>query len=100
MKIYRCERCNSTDVFIKYNGPHCGLYCGDCGKWIKWLNQDEERLALRQIDAQTENKKIRANERRKTIDALMNKVAQINGISDEDWNLLEQKAKWMKGAEE
>lgn len=37
------------------------------------------------------------NVRAKVIDALMNEVAQIKGISDEDWNLLEQKAEQMKG---
>lgn len=69
MKIFKCEKCGSMDVFIQYNETHCGLYCGDCGKWIKWLNKDEERLAFRQIDTQTEKKDIeataRADERRK-----------------------------------
>lgn len=72
MKIYKCEKCGSTDVFIECNENHRGLYCGDCGKWIKWLNKDEERLALRQIiNQQTKNKNeesIRADERARTIE--------------------------------
>lgn len=43
---------------------------------------------------------IRADERVKTIDILMDEVAQIKGISDEDWDLLAQKAEQMKGEEE
>lgn len=72
MRIYKCEKCGSTDVFIECNENHRGLYCGDCGEWIKWSNIDEERLALRQlINQQSKNKneeKIRADARTKTIE--------------------------------
>lgn len=30
--------------FIKQKGNNTGLYCGDCGAWIKWLNKDEINL--------------------------------------------------------
>lgn len=49
MKLFRCDKCGSTDVFIKKVGTQIGLYCGDCGTWIKWLRKDEIRLAERQI---------------------------------------------------
>jgi hypothetical protein len=49
MKKFNCSKCNSTEVFIEQNGNNIGLYCADCGKWIKWLNKDELRLAERQI---------------------------------------------------
>lgn len=48
MKIYRCPKCNSSDVFTETSGNQIGLYCGDCGKWIKWINKDEVRLIKRQ----------------------------------------------------
>lgn len=60
MKIYKCEKCGSTDIFIECNETHRGLYCGDCGKWIKWLNKDEERLASRQIIENKNEEKIKA----------------------------------------
>lgn len=50
MKIFVCSKCNSKDVFISKSGNNTGLYCGDCGKWITWLNKDELRLAERQIN--------------------------------------------------
>ena len=50
MKIFTCSKCGSTDVFIDENGNHKGLYCGDCGKWIKWLTKEEVRLVNRQIE--------------------------------------------------
>lgn len=49
MKLFSCEKCGSVDVFIKKSGNQTGLYCGDCGKWIKWLTKDEIRLVERQI---------------------------------------------------
>lgn len=48
MKVFECPKCHSNDVFIEESGNQIGLYCGDCGKWIKWLNKDEARLVKRQ----------------------------------------------------
>lgn len=53
MKIFVCE-CGSNDVFTEKKGSHIGLYCGDCGKWLKWLSKEDLRLVERQIK---ENKK-------------------------------------------
>ena len=50
MKVFKCQKCGSKDVLVQTSGNNTGLYCGDCGKWIKWLNKDEQRLAERQID--------------------------------------------------
>lgn len=68
MKKFNCSKCNSTEVFIEQNGNNIGLYCADCGKWIKWLNKDELRLAERQIKEY--DKEIRA----KAIDEFAEKV--------------------------
>lgn len=35
---------------MKKSGNNTGIYCGDCGAWIKWLNRKEVRLAQRQIE--------------------------------------------------
>lgn len=48
MKVFKCPKCGSVDVFIEENENQTGLYCGDCGKWIKWLSKDEKRLVVRQ----------------------------------------------------
>ncbi|MBQ9657254.1 MAG: hypothetical protein IJV31_00625 [Clostridia bacterium] len=56
MKVFRCEKCKSIDVFIDKANNHTGLYCGDCGKWIKWLAKDEIRLVERQINSKIDNK--------------------------------------------
>lgn len=39
----KCNHCN-TDLLptIKDKGPHVGVYCSFCGKWIKWLDKKEK----------------------------------------------------------
>ena len=38
-----CTKCGSISLFIEKNGNNTGLYCSDCGAWIKWLGKDEIR---------------------------------------------------------
>jgi len=55
MKIFACNKCGSIDLFIKSNGSHTGLYCGDCGSWQKWLNKNKKILVERQIENNKNN---------------------------------------------
>ena len=48
MKMFVCTKCKSKDVFVEGSGQQIGLYCGDCGCWIKWLNKREVKLAQKQ----------------------------------------------------
>lgn len=50
MKEYSCNKCGSTDLFIKKSGNNVGLYCGDCGSWIKWVSKKELLLVERFIE--------------------------------------------------
>lgn len=54
MKIFECPHCHSKEIFTEEVNSQTGLYCADCGKWIKWLNKDEARLAKRQESIQRE----------------------------------------------
>lgn len=38
-----CKKCGSVDLFTEVKGNNTGLYCSDCGAWIKWLNKNELR---------------------------------------------------------
>lgn len=44
MKEYRCPKCNSKNLFVKKVRNNTGLYCGDCGAWIKWVGKNELRV--------------------------------------------------------
>lgn len=41
---YTCMKCNSKDFHLEIKGNNTGLYCNNCGKWIKWLSKDEIRV--------------------------------------------------------
>lgn len=41
--IYTCSKCNSNNFHTEQKGSQTGLYCSNCGKWVKWLGQDELR---------------------------------------------------------
>ena len=68
MKVFECPKCHSNDVFIEESGNQIGLYCGDCGKWIKWLTKDEVRLAERQMNMMKDD----------VIQQLINKIKKDN----------------------
>ena len=50
IKDYKC-RCGHDDFFL-FTPENCigenrvGIYCSLCGKWFKWANKDEKRLAI------------------------------------------------------
>ena len=59
MNNYKCKCGNEKDFFTEHNLSQCGLYCGECGKWQKWLNKDEERLFKHKQDLADHDKQIR-----------------------------------------
>lgn len=36
-----CKKCGSISLHTEVKGNNTGLYCDDCGAWIKWLGKDE-----------------------------------------------------------
>jgi uncharacterized Zn finger protein (UPF0148 family) len=58
MTTTSCKKCGSINLFTNENGTQVGLYCSDCGAWIKWLGKEEKRLAEQQIET---NKNININ---------------------------------------
>ncbi len=50
MKMYECPKCKSKDLFLRESGTQKGLYCGDCGAWIKWVGKKELPLVERFIE--------------------------------------------------
>ena len=38
-----CKKCGSISLHTEAKGNNIGLYCDDCGAWIKWLGKNELR---------------------------------------------------------
>lgn len=53
-----CKKCGSVSLHTEVKGNNTGLYCDDCGAWIKWLGKDELRAFehAKQIEKQIEKK--------------------------------------------
>lgn len=42
---YKCSKCNNSKLFFtEKKNIHKGLYCAECGAFIKWLGKNEYRL--------------------------------------------------------
>lgn len=40
-----CNKCGCSQLFIEIQGTRRGLYCGNCGKWQKWITKEELQVA-------------------------------------------------------
>lgn len=38
-----CKKCGSISLHTEVKGNNTGLYCDDCGTWVKWIGKDELR---------------------------------------------------------
>lgn len=38
-----CKKCGSISLHTEVKGNNTGLYCDDCGAWVKWLSKNELR---------------------------------------------------------
>ena len=38
-----CKKCGSISLHTEVKGSNIGLYCDDCGAWVKWLGKNELR---------------------------------------------------------
>lgn len=51
----KCSKCGGSTVFYREKGPHMGVYCANCGHWLRWAGHDERNLILRLREEAPEN---------------------------------------------
>ena len=39
-KEVTCNHCGHPELYKQKKGPHVGLYCKKCNKWIQWVKQN------------------------------------------------------------
>ena len=42
--MMKCKKCDSTEFMTENRGPHVGIYCAECGAFLKWGTPEEVRL--------------------------------------------------------
>lgn len=41
----KCNKCGSSKLFVEIQGTRKGLFCGECGRWQKWITKQELQVA-------------------------------------------------------
>lgn len=51
MTTMYCPYCdNEVQIVIKPSGPHLKAECGECGKYLKFMNKEEKKLFEKEED--------------------------------------------------
>lgn len=56
-----CKKCGSFTLHTEVKGNNTGLYCDNCGAWIKWLGKDELRAFEHSIREATKEERENVN---------------------------------------
>lgn len=72
-----CKKCGSISLHTEAKGNNTGLYCDDCGAWVKWLGKDE----LRAFEYANKSRGLRATAKVYD-DAFVNNSTDDENISD------------------
>ena len=41
-----CKNCESKEFIYEQKGQHVGMYCANCGKWQKWMQQNNPIIEM------------------------------------------------------
>lgn len=53
-----CSYCKSDSIFLKETEDKTGVYCRNCGRWLKWVESAEKEKIKKEIDRQKREVKI------------------------------------------
>ena len=90
MKEYVCK-CGSKRIFIRNNGSQTGIYCKECGKWIKWIGKKEIPFAEEYIKEQNENDNSNTNKIDEVREFIMGNLDKYNNVIP-----FEYEGRWIK----
>ena len=58
MELLPCRKCNGENFELREKGTQTGLYCTDCGAWIKWVPKKDIPAIKAMIERQRKNNSI------------------------------------------
>ena len=87
-----CKKCGSTSLHTEVKGNNTGLYCDDCGAWIKWVSKDELRAfehskkenGINRIEPDSKDMITRLKEFAEYLDKAIDKEYEKMPLSPED----------------
>ena len=84
MKEYVCK-CGSKRIFIRDNGTQTGVYCKECGKWIKWASKKEIPFIEEYIKEQNENDNSNTNKIDEVKEFVMDNLDKYSNVIPFDY---------------
>lgn len=69
-----CKKCGSVSLHTEVKGSNTGLYCDDCGAWVKWLGKDELR-------AFEHSMREASKEERESVDKYISSISKPTGFN-------------------
>ena len=77
-----CKKCGSIALHTEDKDNNVGLYCDDCGAWIKWLGKDELRAFNHANQSQKADPESDSDYRKKYWD-IVNNLKDFVGFLDQ-----------------
>lgn len=84
MKEYVCK-CGSKRIFIRDNGTQTGIYCKECGKWIKWASKKEIPFIEEYIEEQNKNDNSNTNKIDEVREFIMDNLDKYSNVIPFDY---------------
>ena len=79
MKEYVCK-CGSKRIFMRDNGTQTGIYCKECGKWIKWVGKKEIPFVEEYIKEQNKNDNSNTNKIDEVKEFIMDNLDKYSNV--------------------
>ena len=84
MKEYVCK-CGSKRIFTRDNGTQTGIYCKECGKWIKWVSKKEIPFIEEYIKEQNKNDNSNTNKIDEVREFIMGNLDKYSNVIPFDY---------------
>ena len=84
MKEYVCK-CGSKRIFTRDNGTQTGIYCKECGKWIKWVSKKEIPFVEEYIEEQNKNDNSNTNKIDEVREFIMDNLDKYSNVIPFDY---------------
>lgn len=84
-----CKKCGSISLHTEVKGNNTGLYCDDCGAWIKWLGKDEIRAFEHSMREATKNE-------RESVSEYIKSISKPTGVSFSEQSIVDRLQRFLK----
>lgn len=84
-----CKKCGSISLHAEVKGNNTGLYCDDCGAWIKWLGKDELRAFEHSMREATKNE-------RESVSEYIKSISKPTGVSFSEQSIVDRLQRFLE----